>query len=247
MGRRIVVSGGGTGIGLATAETFAAAGDRVVILGRRTEVLRAAADKLNAAHGADLVTWAGADLSDPEQTRRAAEFITADGAVDVVVTNAGGNVAHFNDGTIEGVADQYQRNFAANVLTAVLLTEALLPHLTRPGGRIVHLSSVASLRGPGSYGGTKAALHAYTFELAKRLGPEGVTANAVAPGYVEDTEFFGERGTPEFIAQQIGETLTGQPGTPAEIAAAIRYLASPEAAYMTGQVLHINGGAQLGR
>ncbi|AQA15442.1 SDR family NAD(P)-dependent oxidoreductase [Streptomyces malaysiensis] len=247
MGRRIVVSGGGTGIGLATAETFAAAGDRVVILGRRAEVLRAAADKLNAAHGADLVTWTGADLSDPEQTRRAAEFITADGAVDVVVTNAGGNVAPFNDGTLKGVADQYQRNFAANVLTAVLLTEALLPHLTRPGGRIVHLSSVASLRGPGSYGGTKAALHAYTFELAKRLGPEGVTANAVAPGYVEDTEFFGERGTPEFIAQQIGETLTGQPGTPAEIAAAIRYLASPEAAYMTGQVLHINGGAQLGR
>ncbi|WP_458089883.1 SDR family NAD(P)-dependent oxidoreductase [Streptomyces malaysiensis] len=247
MGRRIVVSGGGTGIGLATAETFAAAGERVVILGRRTEVLRAAADKLNAAHGADLVTWTGADLSDPEQTRRAAEFITADGAVDVVVTNAGGNVAPFNDGTLEGVADQYQRNFAANVLTAVLLTEALLPHLTRPGGRIVHLSSVASLRGPGSYGGTKAALHAYTFELAKRLGPEGVTANAVAPGYVEDTEFFGERGTPEFIAQQIGETLTGQPGTPAEIAAAIRYLASPEAAYMTGQVLHINGGAQLSR
>ncbi|EXU67377.1 short-chain dehydrogenase [Streptomyces sp. PRh5] len=250
MGRRIVVSGGGTGIGLATAETFAAEGDRVVILGRRAEVLRAAADKLNAAYGADLVTWTSADLSDPEQTRRAAEFITADGGgggVDVLVTNAGGNVAPSNDGTLEGIAGQYQRNFEANVLTAVLLTEALLPHLTRPGGRIVHLSSVAALRGPGSYGGTKAALHTYTFELAKRLGPEGVTANAVAPGYVEDTEFFGERGTPEFIAQQIGQTLTGQPGTPAQIAAAIRYLASPEAAYVTGQVLHINGGAQYGR
>ncbi|MEU4893909.1 SDR family NAD(P)-dependent oxidoreductase [Streptomyces sp. NPDC044780] len=247
MGRRIVVSGGGTGIGLATAETFAADGDRVVILGRRADVLRAAADKLNAAHGTGLVTWADADLSDPAQTRRAAETIAADGAVDVVVTNAGGNVAATHDGTLEGIADQYRRNFAANVLTAVLLTEALLPHLTRPGGRIVHLSSVAALRGPGSYGGTKAALHAYTFELAKRLGPEGVTANAVAPGYVEDTEFFGERGTPEFIAQQIGQTLTGQPGTPGEIAAAIRYLASPEAAYVTGQVLHINGGAQLGR
>ncbi|MFE5124816.1 SDR family NAD(P)-dependent oxidoreductase [Streptomyces sp. NPDC056669] len=247
MGRRIVVSGGGTGIGLAAAETFAAEGDRVVILGRRAEVLRTAADKLNAAYGPDLVTWTSADLSDPGQTRRAAEFIAADGGVDVVVTNAGGNVAASNDGTLEGIADQYQRNFAANVLTAVLLTEALLPHLTRPGGRIVRLSSVAALRGPGSYGGTKAALHTYTFELAKRLGPEGVTANAVAPGYVEDTEFFGDRGTAEFIAQQIGQTLTGQPGTPVEIAAAIRYLASPEAAYVTGQVLHINGGAQFGR
>lgn len=247
MGRRIVVSGGGTGIGLATAESFAADGDRVVIVGRRTDVLRAAADKLNAAHGYGLVTWTGADLSDPGQTRRAADEIAADGPVDVIVTNAGGNVAPGNDGTLEGIADQYQRNFAANVLTAVLLTEALIPHIARPGGRIVHLSSVAALRGPGSYGGTKAALHTYTFELAKRLGAEGVTANAVAPGYVEDTEFFGERGTPEFIAQQIGQTLTGQPGVPAEIAAAIRYLASPEAAYVTGQVLHINGGAQYGR
>lgn len=247
MGRRIVVSGGGTGIGLATAEAFAADGDRVVILGRRAEVLSAAADKVNAAHGADLVTWTSADLSDPQQTRRAVEFIAADGPVDVVVTNAGGNVAPGNDGTLEGIADQFQRNFTANVLTAVLLTEGLLPHLTRPGGRIVHLSSVASLRGPGSYGGTKAHLHVYTYDLAKRLGAEGVTVNAVAPGYVQDTEFFGERGTPEFIAQQIGQTLTGQPGHPAEIAAAIRYLASPEAAYVTGQVLHINGGAQFGR
>ncbi|ADI05284.1 Putative 3-oxacyl-ACP reductase [Streptomyces bingchenggensis BCW-1] len=247
MGRRIVVSGGGTGIGLATAESFAADGDRVVIVGRRAEVLRAAAEKVNAATGADLVTWTSADLSDPEQTRSAAEFIAADGPVDVVVTNAGGNVAPGNDGTLEGIADQFQRNFSANVLTAVLLTEALLPHLTRPGGRIVHLSSVAALRGPGSYGGTKAHLHVYTYDLAKRLGAEGITANAVAPGYVQDTEFFGERGTPEFIAQQIGQTLTGQPGYPAEIAAAIRYLASPEAAYVTGQVLHINGGAQFGR
>ncbi|MGY0056649.1 SDR family NAD(P)-dependent oxidoreductase [Streptomyces sp. LZ34] len=247
MGRRIVVSGGGTGIGLAAAESFAADGDRVVIVGRRAEVLREAADKVNAAHGADLVTWTSADLSDPGQTRRAAEFIAADGPVDVVVTNAGGNVAPGNDGTLEGIADQFQRNFSANVLTAVLLTEALLPHLTRPGGRIVHLSSVAALRGPGSYGGTKAHLHVYTYDLAKRLGAEGITVNAVAPGYVQDTEFFGERGTPEFIAQQIGQTLTGQPGHPAEIAAAIRYLASPEAAYVTGQVLHINGGAQFGR
>ncbi|MER6140008.1 SDR family oxidoreductase [Streptomyces sparsogenes] len=247
MARRIVVSGGGTGIGLATAEAFAADGDRVVIVGRRAEVLREAADKVNAAHGAALVTWTSADLSDPGQTRRAAEAIAEDGPVDVVVTNAGGNVAPGNDGTLEGIADQFQRNFSANVLTAVLLTEALLPHLTRPGGRVVHLSSVAALRGPGSYGGAKAHLHVYTYDLAKRLGPEGVTVNAVAPGYVQDTEFFGERGTPEFIARQIGQTLTGQPGHPAEIAAAIRYLASPEAAYVTGQVLHINGGAQFGR
>ncbi|MDF9815813.1 SDR family oxidoreductase [Streptomyces sp. SPB162] len=247
MGRRVVVSGGGTGIGLATAEAFAADGDRVVIIGRRAELLRETADKLNATHGEGLVSWTAADLGDPEQVREAARFIEGDGPVDVIVTNAGGNVASATDGTLEGIAAGYRRNFEANVLTAVLLTEALLPQLRRPGGRIVHLSSIAALRGPGSYGGAKAALHAYTFELAQRLGTDGVTANAVAPGFVGDTEFFGDRATPDFVASRVSQTLTGQPGTPNEIAAAIRYLASPEAAYVTGQILHINGGAALGR
>lgn len=247
MGRRVVVSGGGTGIGLATAEAFAADGDRVVIIGRRAELLRETADRLNATHGDGLVSWTAADLSEPEQVRNAARFIEGDGPVDVIVTNAGGNVASSSDGTLEGIAAGYRRNFEANVLTAVLLTEALLPQLRRPGGRIVHLSSIAALRGPGSYGGSKAALHAYTFELAQRLGTDGVTANAVAPGFVGDTEFFGDRATPDFVASRVSQTLTGQPGTPNEIAAAIRYLASPEAAYVTGQILHINGGAALGR
>ncbi|MCZ4098383.1 SDR family NAD(P)-dependent oxidoreductase [Streptomyces sp. H39-C1] len=247
MGRRVVVSGGGTGIGLATAEAFAADGDRVVIIGRRAELLRETADKLNATHGDGLVSWTAADLSDPEQVRDAARFVEGDGPVDVIVTNAGGNVASSSDGTLEGIAAGYRRNFEANVLTAVLLTEALLPQIRRPGGRIVHLSSIAALRGPGSYGGAKAALHAYTFELAQRLGTDGVTANAVAPGFVGDTEFFGDRATPGFVASRVSQTLTGRPGAPSEIAAAIRYLASPEAAYVTGQILHINGGAALGR
>jgi 3-oxoacyl-[acyl-carrier protein] reductase len=245
--RRIVVSGGGTGIGKATAAAFAAEGDRVTLLGRRENVLRDAAAELADAYGPGSADFHTADLSEPDQVRAAVARIAEDGPVDVIVTNAGGNVAAGHDGTLEGIADGYRRNFAANVLTAVLLTEALLPHLRRPGGRIVHLSSIAAIRGPGSYGGAKAALHAYTYELAQRLGPEGVTANAVAPGYVGETEFFGDRATPEFVASRVNLTLTGQPGHPDEIAAAIQYLASPAAAYVTGQILHINGGTILGR
>ncbi|MCT9930957.1 SDR family oxidoreductase [Planotetraspora sp. A-T 1434] len=245
--RRVVVSGGGTGIGLATAEAFAADGDRVIILGRRRDVLSEAAAKLNSAYDGELVSWITADLSDPEQTQSAVEAIAGQRPVDVIVTNAGGNVASSHDGTLAGIADAYRRNFEANVLTAVLLTEGLLPHLNRPGGRVVHLSSIAALRGPGSYGGSKAAIHAYTFDLAQQLGAEGVTVNAVAPGFVADTEFFGDRATPEFVQARIKQSLTGKPGMPYEIAAAIKYLASPEAAYITGQILHINGGAMLGR
>lgn len=245
--RRVVVSGGGTGIGRATAAAFAADGDRVTILGRREDVLRSAAEEINAEHGKGAVDFYAADLTEPEQVRGAAAFITVDGPVDIIVTNAGGNVASGSDGTLEGIADGYRRNFAANVLTAVLLTEALVPHLRRPGGRVVHLSSIAALRGPGSYGGSKAAVHAYTFELAQRLGADGITVNAVAPGFVGDTEFFGDRATPEFVAQRVAQSLTGNPGRPSEIAAAIKHLASPEASYTTGQILHVNGGAQLGR
>ncbi|MDX6355879.1 MAG: hypothetical protein QOF98_2782 [Streptomyces sp.] len=245
--RRVVVSGGGTGIGKATAAAFAAEGEQVVILGRREEVLRAAADELNDAYGKGAVEFHAADLSEPARVREAAGFITAGGPVDVIVTNAGGNVASGGDGTLESIADGYRRNFDANVLTAVLLTEALLPHVRRPGGRIVHVSSIAAARGPGSYGGAKAAVNAYTFELAARVAAEGITVNAVAPGFVAETEFFGDRGTPEFIASRVAQTLTGQPGRPSEIAAAIGYLASPAAAYTTGQILHVNGGALLGR
>jgi len=246
--RRVVVSGGGTGIGLATAEAFAADGDRVVLLGRRADVLRKAAEELNGRHGSGTATWYAADLSDPEQVGAAREFITADDTpVDVLVANAGGNAAPSHDGTLASVAAGYRRNFDANVLTAVLLTEALLPHVRRPGGRIVQLSSIAALRGSGSYGGSKAWVNTYTYDLAQRVGDEGITVNAVAPGFVGDTEFFGARATPEFVASRVAQSLTGQPGHPSEIAAAIRYVASPEAAYMTGQVLHINGGAALGR
>jgi 3-oxoacyl-[acyl-carrier protein] reductase len=245
--RHVVVSGGGTGIGRATAAAFAADGDRVTLLGRREHVLRAAAEELAGEYGAARVDFFAADLTEPGQVRAAAAFITTDGPVDVIVTNAGGNADSGDDGTLESIADGYRKNFAANVLTAVLLTEALLPQVRRPGGRIVHLSSIAAVRGPGSYGGAKAAVHAYTFELAQRLGHEGITVNAVAPGFVGGTEFFGDRGTPEFIASRVAQTLTGQPGRPSEIAAAIKHLAAPEASYTTGQILHVNGGAMLGR
>lgn len=246
--RRVVVSGGGTGIGLATAQAFAADQDHVVLLGRRADVLRKAADALNDQYGDATATWYAADLSDPGQVDAAREFIIADDTpIDVLVANAGGNVAPSHDGTLESIADSYRRNFDANVLTAVLLTEALLPHVRRPGGRIIQLSSIASLRGPGAYGGSKGWINTYTYDVAQRVGADGITVNAVAPGFVGDTEFFGDRATPEFVASRVAQTLTRQPGRPAEIAAAIRYTASPEAAYLTGQLVHINGGAALGR
>jgi 3-oxoacyl-[acyl-carrier protein] reductase len=243
---QIIISGGGTGIGLATAGAYVADGDRVVIIGRRPERIAAAAEALNAQCGQERVFPIAADLTEPAECDRVAGFVAESGEpVDVLVNNAGGAFGPASVTTTEDVALNYRANFEGNVLPAVLLTHALIPLLRRPGASIVTVSSIAAIRGPGAYGGSKALLHAATFEWAAKLAPDGIRANAVAPGFTEATEFFGERMNPEFHASRVDQTLLKKAGTPEEIAEAIRYLAG--AANVTGQILHVNGGAVFGR
>ncbi|MGW5107300.1 SDR family NAD(P)-dependent oxidoreductase [Nocardia sp. NPDC004123] len=246
MTRRAIVTGGGTGIGKAVARRLASDGVSVTIIGRRPTVLEATAKEINTGIGADRVTTATADLTAPDQVKSLAGQIAADGLVDILVNNAGGNPAH-TPGDLDGLAAAYTNAFQLNVLTAVLLTEALIPHLTRPGGRIVSVSSIAALRGAGPYGAAKAALHGWALGLAQQLAPQGITVNTVAPGFVPATEFWTDRLTPELEADRISQIPLGRAGTPDEIAAGIAHLTSPEAGWTTGQILQINGGALLGR
>jgi 3-oxoacyl-[acyl-carrier protein] reductase len=238
MNRKIVVSGGGTGIGRAITAAFARAGDDVTIVGRRADVLDEVAREF------DTVTAVPADLSVPADAERVAATLDS---VDVIVNNAGGAVYDGPLSTLDDHANAWRAELDANVLTAVLLTNALLPKLTRPGGRVVLMSSVAAVRGGGIYGAAKAALHGWAYALATRLGPDGVTVNVVAPGYVADTEFFGERMSPEFHESRVRQTLVGRAGAPDDIAATVSYLASESAGYVTGQIIHVNGGSALGR
>ena len=244
---QIVISGGGTGIGLAAARLFGADGNRVHIIGRRAKVVEDAAATLNAEFGADRVVAHAADLTSIEDVEQVAGAVAESGEpVDVLVNNAGGNFGHaWANASPAEIAADCRANFEGNVLTAVLLTEALKPQLARPGGAIVTVTSIAAVRGPGSYGGAKAQLHAVTYEWAASLAPDGIRANAVAPGFTEDTEFFGARMNPQFHASRVGQTLLKKAGTPEEIAEAIKYLAG--ATNMTGEILHVNGGAVLGR
>ncbi|WP_211237476.1 MULTISPECIES: SDR family NAD(P)-dependent oxidoreductase [Actinoalloteichus] len=241
MVRNIVVTGGGTGIGLAVAARFASQGDSVTITGRRTDVLTEAANTL----GARAVAF---DASDPDAVTAALPALPD--RVDVLINNAGGNVgfdlpAHDKD-DLTGLAREWRANLATNVLSAVLVTTALTPRLA-DDGRVIMVGSIAARTGAGSYGASKAALEAWTIDVATRLGPRGITANLVSPGLIEDTEFFRGRLSDQRRATLISRTATGRAGAPDDIAATCAFLASPGAGHLTGQVLHVNGGAHFGR
>ncbi|MDT0379604.1 SDR family oxidoreductase [Streptomyces sp. DSM 42041] len=253
MARVSVISGGGTGIGRATAERFARDGDRVVLLGRRAEVLETAADDLRARVAGAEVSTRAVDLAEPAQVEElCAELAQRYGRVDVLVNNAGGNVeigapAEATKG-LAGAAAHWTGNFRSNVLTAVLLTEGLRDLLASPGGRVVLLSSIAAFRGSGtgSYAAAKAALHPYAYDLAGALGPRGVTVNAVAPGYIEDTEFFRGGMTDARRRVLVEQTDTGRAGVPEDVADTVHWLCSPGAGHVTGQIVQVNGGARKG-
>lgn len=236
-----MVSGGGTGIGAATAGMLTGEGYEVLIIGRRSGVLDDAVKAIGPA-----VTPVVADLTDPDQIAVVLEAV-AGRAVDVLVDNAGGYAAA-DTSTPAALAATWRASYDSCVLTAVLLTETLRPLLRRPGGRVIMISSTAAQRGgAGPYAAAKAALHGWMYGLAAELGPEGVTANVIAPGYIADTEFFGDRMTPQGHADRVDATLVGRPGQPYEIAEAVRWLAGPGGGYVTGQVIGVNGGAVLGR
>lgn len=256
MNQVVVVSGGGTGIGHATARYFARRNARVVIIGRRAAVLAHAAQEIGTAFPeAPAVLPLVADLGLPDEVERVQRALGERfEAIDVVVNAAGGHVLRQRPATdyadgLAGVARRWTENFTLNTLSAVLLTEALVDRLRAPGGRIVFVSSIAAYRGSGQgcYGAAKAALHPYCYDLAKSLGPRGITVNAVAPGYVEDTEFFGAALPEAQRAAKCAEAMSGHAGRPDDIADTIGWLASPGARHVTAQIVQVNGGAERGR
>lgn len=192
--------------------------------------------------GADLATETGAGLV-------AADLNSAGRRCAGVVAAAGGWSPHRSPGgRLPETRRSWQASFESNVLTAVLLVEALRETVERDAGRIVLISSDAALRGSdgGPYGAMKAALHGWVYDLARELGPHGGTANAVAPGFVPDTELWAGHLTAAIQRNRLAQTLVGREGSPAEVASLIAWLLGPDGGWMTGQVLSLNGGAVLG-
>ncbi len=247
--RAVVVTGGGTGMGKAIATAFAKDGDHVVILGRRSNILLGAAEEIEAATSR-AVGWRSCDVSQPAEVDDFAEWLRAEvgETVDVLVNNAGGVGSIERDAPTTAAAEYAHRMLASNLVGTYLMVHALWSRLRRPGGRIINISSIAAFRGGGDmYSAAKAGVVGLTYSLAGELGPEGITVNAVAPGMVLDTEFFGDRMTPERLARTVSQTPMGRAGSPEDIAAVVHYLASPAASFVTGEVVHVNGGWLYGR
>ena len=240
------MTGGGTGIGRACARRLASDGYEVVIVGRRLEVLSETAAEINDQIGDTRVFTEPCDLEDPAAVEGLAERLDPGPTIDVLVNNAGGVSLDAAD-TLDELAKGWRRDFDNNVLTTVLVTEALLPKLTRPGARIVAMSSVAAFRGAGSYGAAKAAINSWVYGMSAALAGDGITVNAVAPGFVPDTEFWNSRRSDDLVASRSAGIPMGRPGTPDEVAEAVAYLASAGGGWTTGAILHVNGGVVLAR
>jgi meso-butanediol dehydrogenase/(S,S)-butanediol dehydrogenase/diacetyl reductase len=233
----VLVTGGRSGIGAATAARFAAEGATVV----------------TAQRGADPENeWIEADFLDPTTPERlVAEVIRRFGRLDVLVNNAG----LMREGTaLETSEDDWAATLQVNLTAPFMLCKHALPHLIAAKGAIVNVGSIEGLgsnpRHP-AYCASKAGLHGLTRALAVDHGQQGVRCNAVAPGWI-DTElnvaFIESLGDPETFRAGIGDIHpVGRTGTPEEVAALITWLASEEAAFVTGQVWTIDGGrmAQL--
>ena len=245
MTRRILVTGGSRGIGAAIAQRFAADGYRVALHFHASP--DAAAEVLASLPGTGHVA-VRADLRDPEAiSRMVEEAAAALGGIDVLVNNAGVFFAHpIDEVDFATWVEAWRQTLDINLLAPALVSWHAVRHMG-PGGRIINVGSRGAFRGePQSpaYGASKAGVAALGQSLAKYLGARGIAVTTVAPGFVA-TDMATEAMEGEGGVVRRSESPFGRIAEPDEIAAAIAFLASPEAEWVSGGILELNGASYL--
>lgn len=242
-GRRALVAGASRGIGLAIAESFAAAGADVALCARQASALEAAAASLRGS--GRRVSARSCDLARAGEVRAWVEAAAQElGGIDILVNNASGF------GRSDDEAD-WERSVQIDLMAPVRASRAALPWLEKQGGSIIHISSIAglgaSVRTP-PYGAVKAAVMEYTQTQAAALAGKRIRVNCIAPGsiYFEGGLWEANRlDNPALYERTLAAIPGGRYGTPEEIANVATFLASDRASWVTGQTIAVDGGQSL--
>ncbi len=243
-GKQALITGGGTGIGLAISRSFCEAGGQVIITGRREEVLRQACESLG-----QNASYRACDVSQMETIPGLIEGIEKDGiALDILVNNAGINL---KKSALEVTDEEFGRIIQTNLNGLFALSrEAARTMVSRGRGAILNLTSMAALYGVPkvpAYTASKTAVLGLTRALAVEWAPSGIRVNAIAPGFIfSEMTDMALNSDPERKRRVLARTPMGRMGRAEEVAAAALFLCSDAASFITGVNLPVDGGNSIG-
>ena len=250
--RVAIITGGGSGIGRAAAQLMAAEGGKLAVVDLDSEAMRAVAQTIEGTGG--IVTTVAADVLEEGAVDRMVQAVLSRfGRIDILVNAVGGSTIIERSGAPveELTLEEWERVLAFNLRGTFLCTHAVIPQMKRQGsGRIVNLSSVAargdSPRSGAAYAAAKAGIRALTRKLAIELGPYGITCNAVAPSMTLSERIerrLWRQRTPEEQNAIIEAVPLKRVSTPEDQAKVILFLASDDAAFVSGQTIEVTGGS----